>query len=84
MHWNRSSKKYRESKVIKNILKILLIGFAAAIIRIIDQISNPIGEQTIPASSIFAQNGPHAASLDCITYPIADSAALIIKGLMLG
>ena len=57
MRWNQLSKKYRESKVIKNILKILLIGFAAAIIRIIE-LSIPVGEQTILVSSIFAQNGP--------------------------
>lgn len=127
------------NKVIKNILKILLIGFAATIIRIIGQLSIPAGEQTVLAPSIFAQNGtmplvftvygifaysliaalfllirdrmagnrilqglkyglvccavwivylleplPHVAVLDRITYPIADSVALIIMGLMLG
>ena len=127
------------NKVIKNILKILLIGFAATIIRIIGQLSIPVGEQTVLAPSIFAQNGtmplvftvygifaysliaalfllirdrmvgnrilqglkyglvccavwivylleplPHVAVLDRITYPIADSVALIIMGLMLG
>ena len=127
------------SKVIKNILKILLIGFATTIIRIIGQLSIPAGEQTVLAPSIFAQNGtmplvftvygifaysliaalfllirdrmvgnrilqglkyglvccavwivylleplPHVAVLDRITYPIADSVALIIMGLMLG
>ena len=127
------------NKVIKNILKILLIGFAATIIRIIGQLSIPAGEQTVLAPSIFAQNGtmplvftvygifaysliaalfllirdrmagnrilqglkyglvccavwivylleplPHVAALDRITYPIADSVALIIMGLMLG
>ena len=127
------------SKVIKNILKILLIGFAATIIHIIGQLSIPAGEQTVLAPSIFAQNGtmplvftvygiftysliaalfllirdrmtgnrilqglkyglvccavwivylleplPHVAVLDRITYPIADSVALIIMGLMLG
>lgn len=127
------------NKVIKNILKILLIGFATTIIRIIGQLSIPAGEQTVLAPSIFAQNGtmplvftvygifaysliaalfllirdrmvgnrilqglkyglvccavwivylleplPHVAALDRITYPIADSVALIIMGLMLG
>ena len=127
------------NKVIKNILKILLIGFATTIIRIIGQLSIPAGEQTVLAPSIFAQNGtmplaftvygifaysliaalfllirdrmagnrilqglkyglvccavwivylleplPHVAVLDRITYPIADSVALIIMGLMLG
>lgn len=127
------------NKVIKNILKILLIGFATTIIRIIGQLSIPAGEQTVLALSIFAQNGtmplvftvygifaysliaalfllirdrmvgnrilqglkyglvccavwivylleplPHVAALDRITYPIADSVALIIMGLMLG
>ena len=125
------------NKVIKNILKILLIGSAATIIRIIGQLSIPAGEQTVLAPSIFAQNGtmplvftvygifaysliaallirdrmagnrilqglkyglvccavwivylleplPHVAALDRITYPIADSVALIIMGLMLG
>ena len=43
------------NKVIKNILKILLIGFAATIIRIIGQLSIPAGEQTVLAPSIFAQ-----------------------------
>lgn len=127
------------NKAVKNILKILLIGFATTIIRIIGQLSIPAGEQTVLAPSIFAQNGtmplvftvygifaysliaalflvirsrmggnrilqglkyglaccavwivylleplPHVAALDRITYPIADSVALIIMGLMLG
>ena len=127
------------NKAIKNILKILLIGFATTIIHIIGQLSIPAGEQTVLAPSIFAQNGtmplvftaygifaysliaalfllirgrmvgnrilqgvkyglvccavwivylleplPHVAALDRITYPIADSVALIIMGLMLG
>lgn len=127
------------NKAVKNILKILLIGFATTIIRIIGQLSIPAGEQTVLAPSIFAQNGtmplvftvygifaysliaalflvirsrmggnrilqglkyglaccavwivylleplPHVAALDRITYPIADSVALTIMGLMLG
>ncbi len=124
---------------VKNILKILLIGLATTIVRIIGQLSIPAGEQTVLAPSIFAQNGtmplaftvygifaysliaslfllvrkqmggnrilqglkyglsccvvwivylleplPHVASLDRITYPIADSLALIVMGLLLG
>ncbi len=127
------------NKVIKNILKILLVGLATTIVRIIGQLSIPAGEQTVLEPSIFAQNGtmplaftvygifaysliaalfllirgrmtgnrilqglkyglaccavwivylleplPHVAVLDRVTYPIADSAALIIMGLMLG
>ncbi len=127
------------NKAVKNILKILLIGFATTIIRIIGQLSIPAGEQTVLAPSIFAQNGtmplvftvygifaysliaalflvirsrmggnrilqglkyglaccavwivylleplPHVAALDRITYPLADSVALIIMGLVLG
>lgn len=45
------------NRVIKNILKILLIGFAATIIRIVGQLFIPAGEQTVLAPSIFAQNG---------------------------
>ncbi len=127
------------NKVIKNILKILLIGSVTTVIRIIGQLSIPAGEQTVLAPSVFAQNGtmplvftvygifaysliaalfllirermtgnrivqglkyglaccavwivylleplPHVAALDRITYPIADSGALIVMGLMLG
>lgn len=127
------------NKAVKNILKILLIGFATTIIRIIGQLSIPAGEQTVLAPSIFAQNGtmplvftvygifaysliaalflvirsrmggnrilqglkyglaccavwvvylleplPHVTALDRITYPLADSVALIIMGLVLG
>lgn len=127
------------NRTVKNILKILLIGLATTIVRIIGQLSIPAGEQTVLEPSIFAQNGtmplvftvygvfaysliaslfliirnrlsgnrvlqglkygfsccivwivylleplPHVAPLDRITYPIADSLALIVMGLLLG
>ncbi len=139
MIWAASMQEGNMNKTIKNILKLLLIGFATTIVRIIGQLSIPAGEQTVLAPSIFAQNGtmplmftvygifaytliaalfllirrrmngnrilqglkyglaccavwivylleplPHVAALDRITYPIADSAALIIMGIMLG
>lgn len=127
------------NSAVKNILKILLIGLAATIVRIIGQLSIPAGEQTVLAPSVFAQNGtmplvftvygifaysliaslfllirnrlggnrilqglkyglsccvvwiaylleplPHVAAIDRITYPAADSLALIAMGLLLG
>lgn len=45
------------SRTMKIILKILLIGIASTIVRIIGQLTIPAGEQTILAPSIFAQNG---------------------------
>ena len=127
------------NKAIKNILKILLIGFVTTIVRIIGQLSIPAGEQTVLAPSVFAQNGtmplaftvygifayslnaslfllirnrlggnrmfqglkyglaccavwivylleplPHVAVMDRITYPVTDSLALIVMGLLLG
>ncbi len=126
-------------KTIRNILKLLFIGLATTIVRIIGQLSIPAGEQTVLAPSVFAQNGtmplaftvygifaysliaslfllvrkqmggnrvwqglkyglsccavwivylleplPHVAPLDRMTYPIADSLALIVMGLLLG
>lgn len=74
------------NKAMKNIGKILLTGLVTTIVRIIGQLSIPAGEQTVLAPSIFAQNGtmPHVAGIDRITYPAADSLALIVMGLMLG
>lgn len=127
------------NRVVKNILKIFLVGLATTIVRIIGQLSIPAGEQTVLAPSVFAQNGtmplaftvygifaysliaslfllirnrmsgnrvlqglkyglsccivwivylleplPHVAGIDRITYPVADSLALIVMGLMLG
>ncbi len=127
------------NSVVKIILKILLIGLATTIVRIIGQLSIPAGAQTVLAPSVFAQNGtmplaftvygilayaliaslfllirsrlggnrilqglkyglsccavwivylleplPHVAALDRITYPVADSLALIVMGLLLG
>ena len=127
------------NSAVKNILKILLIGLAATIVRIIGQLFIPAGEQTVLAPSVFAQNGtmplvftvygifaysliaslfllirnrlggnrilqglkyglsccvvwiaylleplPHVAAIDRITYPVADSLALIAMGLLLG
>lgn len=121
------------------ILKLLFIGLATTIVRIIGQLSIPAGEQTVLAPSVFAQNGtmplaftvygifaysliaslfllirdrlsgnrilqglkygfsccvvwivylleplPHVAVIDRITYPVADSLALIVMGLLLG
>ncbi len=45
------------NSAIKNILKILLIGLATTLVRIIGQLSIPAGEQTVLAPSVFAQNG---------------------------
>ena len=45
------------NRTVKNILKILLIGLATTIVRIIGQLSIPAGEQTVLEPSIFAQNG---------------------------
>lgn len=127
------------NSAVKNILKILLIGLATTIVRIVGQLSIPAGEQTVLAPSVFAQSGtmplaftvygifaysliaslfllirnnlggnrilqglkyglsccavwivylleplPHVAALDRITYPAADSFALIVMGLLLG
>ena len=125
--------------MIKKTIKILLIGLAATLIRIIGQLLIPAGEQMVLKPSVFAQNGtmplaftvygifaysliaslflliqnqlngnrilqglkyglacsviwivylweplPHVTAIDRITYPIADSLALIVIGLMLG
>ena len=122
------------NRVVKNILKIFLVGLATTIVRIIGQLSIPAGEQTVLAPSVFAQNGtmplaftvygifaysliaslfliirnrlsgnrvlqglkyglsccivwivylleplPHVAGIDRITYPVADSLAMIVK-----
>ena len=127
------------NRVVKNILKIFLVGLATTIVRIIGQLSIPAGEQTVLVPSVFAQNGtiplaftvygifaysliaslfllirnrmsgnrvlqglkyglsccivwivylleplPHVAGIDRITYPVADSLALIVMGLLLG
>lgn len=127
------------NSAVKNILKILFVGLATTIVRIIGQLSIPAGEQTVLSPSVFAQNGtmplaftvygifayaliaslfllirnrlggnrilqglkyglsccvvwivylleplPHVAPLDQITYPIADSLALVVMGLLLG
>ncbi len=127
------------NRVVKNILKIFLVGLATTIVRIIGQLSIPAGEQTVLAPSVFAQNGtmplaftvygifaysmiaslfliirnrmsgnrvlqglkyglsccivwivylleplPHVVGIDRITYPVADSLALIVMGLLLG
>ena len=119
--------------------KLLLVGFAATVVRIIGQLAIPAGEQSVLAPSVFALNGtmplaftvygifaytciaalflllrgrmgggrlwqglryglaccavwvvylweplPHVAALDRITYPIADSLALLVMGLLLG
>ena len=127
------------TSAVKSTLKILLVGLAATIVRIIGQLSIPAGKQTVLKPSVFAQNGtmplaftvygifayaliaslfllirnrsggnrilqglkyglsccavwivylleplPHVAPLDRITYPIADSLALIVMGLLLG
>lgn len=45
------------NRVVKNILKIFLVGLATTIVRIIGQLSIPAGEQTVLAPSVFAQNG---------------------------
>ncbi|HIZ20716.1 MAG TPA: hypothetical protein H9674_07640 [Firmicutes bacterium] len=126
-------------KSIRNILKLLFIGLATTIVRIIGQLSIPTGEQVVLAPSIFARNGtmpltftvygifaysliaslfllvrkqmggnrvwqglkyglsccfvwivylleplPHVTGMDRITYPVADSLALIVMGLLLG
>ena len=124
---------------IKSILKLIFVGMATTVVRIIGQLSIPAGEQTVLAPSIFAQNGimpavftiygifaysliaalvllirkrvggnriwqglryglaccavwivylweplPHVASLDRVTYPVADGLALLVMGLLLG
>ena len=127
------------NSAIKNMLKILLIGLATTIVRIMGQLSIPPGVQTVLAPSVFAQNGtmplaftlygifaysliaalfllirnqlhgnrilqglkyglsccavwivylleplPHVAPIDRLTYPVADSLALLVMGLLLG
>ena len=42
---------------IKSILKLIFVGMATTVVRIIGQLSIPAGEQTVLAPSIFAQNG---------------------------
>ena len=43
--------------MIKKTIKILLIGLAATLIRIIGQLFIPAGEQMVLKPSVFAQNG---------------------------
>ena len=45
------------NNAVKNILKMLLIGLATTIVRIIGQLSIPSGGQTVLTPSVFAQNG---------------------------
>ena len=42
---------------VKNILKLIFVGIATTVVRIIGQLSIPAGEQAVLAPSIFAQNG---------------------------
>ena len=49
MIWAASIQEGNMNKTIKNILKLLLIGFATTIVRIIGQLSIPAGEQTVLA-----------------------------------
>ena len=42
---------------IINILRLIFIGTATTIVRIIGQLAIPTGEQTVLSPSIFAQNG---------------------------
>ena len=42
---------------IINILRLIFIGTATTIVRIIVQLAIPTGEQTVLSPSIFAQNG---------------------------
>lgn len=45
------------NNAVKKILKILLVGLATTIVRIIGQLSIPAGEQRVLAPSVFAQSG---------------------------
>ena len=45
------------NSLIKNTLKILIVGLVTTIVRIIGQLSIPAGEQTVLSPSVFAQNG---------------------------
>ena len=75
------------NKVIKNILKILLVGLATTIVRIIGQLSIPAGEQTVLEPSIFAQNGtmPLAFTVYGIfAYSLIAALFLLIRGRMTG
>ncbi len=42
---------------VKNILKLIFVGMATTVVRIIGQLSIPAGEQTVLAPSAFAQKG---------------------------
>lgn len=125
--------------MFKTILKLLLIGLATTLVRIVGQLLIPAGEQSVLAPSHFVANGtmplaftiygivaysliaslfllvgsdipgtrvmqgikyglafsllwtvylleplPHVARLDRVTYPLADSAALMVLGLLCG
>ena len=75
------------NRTVKNILKILLIGLATTIVRIIGQLSIPAGEQTVLAPSVFAQNGtmPLAFTVYGIfAYSLIASLFLIIRNRLSG
>lgn len=42
---------------MKNILKIILVGIATTVCRIIEQFLIPAGEQSVLEPSVFASNG---------------------------
>lgn len=124
---------------MKNIIKIIVVGFCTTVCRIIAQLLIPAGEQTVLMPSIFVTSGtmplvftvygifcysiiailfliirnylsgnkiiqglkygavlsaiwtiylleplPHVASLDKFAYPLADSFALIVMGILVG
>ena len=46
------------NRTVKNILKILLIGLATTIVRIIGQLSIPAGEQTVLAPAFLHKMAP--------------------------
>ena len=46
------------NRVVKNILKIFLVGLATTIVRIIGQLSIPAGEQTVLVPSVLRKTAP--------------------------
>ena len=46
------------NSLIKNTLKILIVGLVTTIVRIIGQLSIPAGEQTVLSPSVLRKTGP--------------------------
>ena len=75
------------NRAVKNILKIILVGLATTVVRMIGQLSIPAGEQTVLLPSVFAQNGTMPLFFTVygiFAYSLISSLFLLIRGNLSG